>query len=58
MAISATGCASAEEVSHVEDKLFLWALGQASSRSVALQVVQCLQEDFLLKLPVLGHNHY
>ena len=44
--VSTVGCASAEEVSHVEDKLFLWALGQASSRTVALRVVQCLQEDF------------
>jgi hypothetical protein len=38
--------------------LFLLALGEASSRTVALQVVQCLQEDFLLKLPTPGHNHY
>lgn len=51
------GRATAEEVFQVQDNLFHWALQKGASRFTAQQIVNCLQEDFLLRLPTPETNH-
>lgn len=51
------GRATAEEVFRVQDDLFHWALQHGASRVTAQQVVNCLQEDFLLRLPIPEASH-
>lgn len=54
----AAGRATADEVFEVQDKLFHWALAKSQNNSTAQKVVNCLQEDFLLRLQAPEEKHY
>lgn len=53
-----SGRATIEELQEIQDILYAWGLSKAGSELIAQQVVNCLEEAFLLSLPPPVRNHW
>lgn len=53
----AAGRATVSEVREIQDILYAWGLSKGGNEKVAQEVVNCLDETFLLSLPTPERNH-